>query len=189
MSTASLRPRADLVVSLNRWFHDGERYCFDPQPLCRRERRLMNRILRLDGSREQSLVNLMELGGPQHCCVLYRTSVVRAAGGYADDLEPHAEKKLLFRLLCRGAQVAINPRITSARRIHRSPGRSEWERRPEEPEHRMSVAESYADALREAGLLRHEWLHQAFTAHVMGRLFRTTLATTNAEEETVPPSA
>ena len=162
--------RADVVISLNRWLKDGEPLLYTPEPICRRERRLLSHIRSVSGAPERSLISMLQYGGPQPSCVLYRTSVVRALGGCVDHTQPYAGRELLFRALCRGATVAVNPRITSARRLHDDPSHVTP---VHEDDHikRLALAKQYAAAMEEAGLLRHGSLRKALIAHVIDRVY------------------
>ncbi|HYM78044.1 MAG TPA: glycosyltransferase family 2 protein [Candidatus Dormibacteraeota bacterium] len=162
--------RADLVVSVNRWLKPGEPTIFSPEPICRRERRLLRQMAIFGEALERSLLSVLQFGGPQPSCVLYRTSIVCALRSYIDKGEPYAEKELLFRALCRGARVAINPRITSARRF------DELNELPavlldEAHSRRLALAKEYTSALQEAGLLRHRLLREALIRHLMDRVY------------------
>ncbi len=162
--------RADLVVSVNRWFKPGEPMSFSHEPICRRERRLMRQVAIFGEALERSLLSMLEYGGPQTSCVLYRTSIVCALRTYIDKGEPYAGKELLFRALCRGAKVAINSRITCARRFDEAnepvPMRLE-----EAHSRRLALAKEYTSALQEAGLLQDRLLRQALISHLMNRVY------------------
>jgi glycosyltransferase involved in cell wall biosynthesis len=163
--------RADLVVSVNRWLKPGEPMLCTPEPICRRERRLLSQIANFTDAPEGWLFSMLQYGGPEPGCVLYRTSIVRALSKYVDRTQTYAGRELLFRALCRGAKVAVNPRVTSARRLEVDlcdflPAHAEQEHRV-----RLALAKEYAAALQEAGLLQHGALRQALITHVIDRVY------------------
>jgi hypothetical protein len=164
------RSRADVVISINRWLKDGEPLLQIREPVRRRERRLLNHIVGISGGREQALVNMLQYGGPEASCVLYRTSVVRALGGSIDYSEPYAGKELLFRALCRGATVAVNSRVTSIRRLRSGSGQTA-QTPAEDHVSRVALAKRYIAALEEAGLLHHENVWSALMVHVITRMY------------------
>jgi Glycosyl transferase family 2 len=164
------RSRADVVISINRWRKDGEPLIQAREPLRRRERRLLAHIVGISGDREQSLINMLQYGAPEASCILYRTSVVRALGGSIDYSEPYAGKELLFRALCRGATVAVNPRVTSIRRL-RDPGQALQTPAEDEHANHLTLAKRYIAALEEAGLLHRENVRAALIAHVIARVY------------------
>lgn len=168
---AAYRAHADIVISLNRWLFDGDPHVDSAEPICRRERRLLKHITNIAGGHEESLISLLQYGGPQPACMLYRTSMVRALGGYNDFCEPHAGRELLFRAVCRGAVVAVNPRVTSARRMYEPPTPLKSGTANGDQLDRLTLAKQYAAALREAGLLRCAPIRQALTEHVMDRVY------------------
>lgn len=167
---AAIQSRADLVVSINRWFKPGEPTNFSQEPLCRRERRLLRQMASFGEALEGSLLSMLQYGGPQPSCVLYRTSVVCALRSYIDKGEPYDGKELLFRALCRGARVAINPLITCARRFDEA-NEPISTRLGEAHTRRLALAKEYTSALQEAGLLQHDLLRQALISHLVHRVY------------------
>jgi glycosyltransferase involved in cell wall biosynthesis len=162
--------RADLVVSVSRWFKPGEPMIFSHEPICRRERRLLRQMAIFGEALERSLLSMLQYDGPQPSCVLYRTSIVCALKSYIDKGESYAGKELLFRALCRGARVAINPRITCARRFDEA-NEPSLARLEEAHSRRLALAKEYTSALQEAGLLQHGLLRQALIRHLMDRVY------------------
>lgn len=171
LDVVTREPRVDVVISLNRWFRDGEQLLYNPAPVCRRERRLLHHMMRVSSTTEWALISMLQYGGPQHSCILYKTSVARALGGYTDEIEPYADRDLLFRALCRGATVAVNPRVTSAWRLHDCENRMALNLRKHDHLHRLVLAKRYAAALKQAGLLHREAVQRALISHVMDRVY------------------
>src|SRR5262249_4148984 len=99
LDVISREPCADVVISVNRRFKNGEQIIHEPQPICRRERRLLRHATSIAGATERSIISMLRYGGPQHSCVLYRTSVARTLGGYIAEIGPYADRDLLFRAL------------------------------------------------------------------------------------------
>lgn len=163
--------RVDVVISIDRRFREGEPLLYDPSPMCRRERRLLRHMTSVSSKTEWSLISMLQYDGPQHSCALYRTSVVRALEGYSDEPGSYADRDLLFRALCRGAIVAVNPRITSAWRLHDCEKRRAPSLRKDDHIHRLALAKHYAAALKQAGLLYDESVQKALIAHVMTRVY------------------
>lgn len=160
-------PATDMVISLNRWFEDGASFPYDPEPVCRRERRLLQHLSSLTGASDTALAGLLHGGGPQHSCIVYRTAVVRGLGGYAEGTEPYADRELLFRAVCRRARVSLNPRVTCAWRVYDSPRRLTPALRPDDAVRRLALANRYASVLGQTGLLGRPPLRQALIAHVL----------------------
>src|SRR5436853_6523170 len=163
--------RVDVVISINRRFREGEPLLYNPWPMCRRERRLLRHMTSVSSTTEWALISMLQYDGPQHSCALYRTSVVRAMGGYSNEPGSYADRELLFRALCRGAMVAVNPQITSAWRLHDCEKRITPTLRKDDHIHRLALARHYAAALEQAGLLYHESVQKALIAHVMTRVY------------------
>jgi glycosyltransferase involved in cell wall biosynthesis len=163
-------PQADIVISINRWFREGEPLLYNPEPMCRRERRLLRHMTSVSGAAERSIVSMLQYDGPQHSCMLYKTSVARAMGGYRSGTGPYTDREMLFRALCRGAKVAVNPRITSGWRLHDCEKRVAQAFRKDDHIHRLALAKNYAAALEQAGLLHHGPVLKALIAHVMAHV-------------------
>lgn len=168
---AARGPRADIVISVNRWFKHGETIRYDAGPICRRERRLLRHITSIAGTTEGALTSMLQYGAPPQSCILYRTSVVRALGGYVDDCIFYAERELLFRAICRGATVAVNPLVTSARRFHELPSVVTHAPRQDDLLQELALAKRYTFALERAGLMHHALLRQALIAYVIDRVY------------------
>jgi glycosyltransferase involved in cell wall biosynthesis len=165
------QPRTDIVISLDRWLREGEPLSFNPEPVCRRERRLLRSMEGISGDPQQALIALLQYGGPQHSCVLYRTSIVRALARYSDGTEIYEERELLFRALCRGATAVLNPRVTSARRFYAEKESRTSSQSTHESVRRLELAKHYAIALAEAGLFHEERLIQALVYHIRERVY------------------
>jgi hypothetical protein len=170
LDAVAREPRADVVISVDRWLRDGESPLYNPEPICRRERRLLHHMTSVPGATERSLISMLQYGGPQRGCVLYRTPVVRAIGGYADGMERYADRELLFRVLCRGATLTVNPRVTFAwRRDHAV--RHASTRLNDDHVQRLALAKRYTAALERARLLDCEAVKNALIAHVMEHVY------------------
>jgi hypothetical protein len=167
----AMQPHTDIVISLDRLVREGETLSLNPEPICRRERRLLRSTMSISGVPAQGILSLLQHGSPRHSCVLYRTSIVRALAGYADVTEPCEEQDLLFRALCRGATAVLNPRVTSAHQLGDETESDSSTHSIHESMKRLELARRYATALTEAGLLREEFLRQALINFTVERVY------------------
>lgn len=163
--------RADLVMSVNRLVRNGESTRYDAEPICRREKRLLRHITSIAGPTEGALTNMLQYGAPPHSCVLYRTSVVRALGGYADDCKRYAERELLFRAVSRGATVSVNARVTSARQFQEEPAALSPALRRDDMLQQLALGKRYTLAVQRAGLMDYTPLRDALITHIVERIY------------------
>lgn len=166
---------ADVVVSINRWFRDGQPLSYDTGPICRRERRLLRHLAQVSGRAESSLVHMLKYDGPQHSCLLYRTATLRDVGGYADESERYADRELLFRVLCKRANVVLNPQVTSAWKMYDASSSSPRVENRHDEHVRLSLAQRYIELLRRSDLLSQPSLREATITHLIAHVHQYAL--------------